>query len=298
MNAFRHVLFPVDFSSRCEAAIPFVKEMVHRCRAKLTLLHVVEIPVDWYAAVTPSLHMPWDEFETKYRLGRECLDGFASRYFGDIARESGLQTICERGDPGYAIVAQCVSTGADLIMIPTHGKGAFRSLFLGSVTSRVLHHAECAVWTDAHLETGLSTEFLHIGKILCAVDRTKGAVGLVREAVELAQDYGADVELVYANESALTTPDGRFSLDSDEGFEQFLGSVAPDAIAELPLDATQKLKVHVGSGSVREVVRDAATRFGADLMMIGRGHLHRPLSRLRSHAYSIIQDSPCPVLSC
>lgn len=298
MNAFRHVLFPVDFSPRCEAAIPFVKEMVCRCRAKLTLLHVVEIPVDWYAAVTPSLHMPWDEFETKYRLGRECLTGFATRQFADVAKEVNLNLVCERGDPGYAIVAQSVSTGADLIMIPTHGKGAFRSLFLGSVASRVLHNAECAVWTDAHLETGLSPEYLHIAKILCAVDRTEGAVCLVRGAVELAQDYGADVELIYANEAAVPGTDNRFSLEFDQGFDQFLGAAGADAMAEIHIDAAQRLKVHVGAGSVRDVIRDAATHFGADLMMIGRGHLHRPLSRLRSHAYSIIQDSPCPVLSC
>ena len=96
MNAFKSVLFPVDFSLRCEATIPFVKEMVRHCRAKLTLLHVVEIPVDWYAAVTSSLHMPWDEFETQYKLGRECLGGFACRYFGDISHEGPVETICER----------------------------------------------------------------------------------------------------------------------------------------------------------------------------------------------------------
>src|SRR5271165_2847068 len=145
MNAFKSVLFPVDFSLRCEATIPFVKEMVRHCRAKLTLLHVVEIPVDWYAAVTPSLHMPWDEFETQYKLGRECLGSFACQYFGDISHEGPVETICERGDPGYAIVAQAQSTGSDLIMMPTHGKGPFRSLFLGSVTARVLHNSECAV---------------------------------------------------------------------------------------------------------------------------------------------------------
>src|SRR5689334_7452546 len=106
MNAFRHVLFPVDFSPRCEATIPFVKEMVRRCRAKLTLLHVVEIPVDWYAAVTPALHMPWDEFETQYKLGKECFASFVGQYFNDLQHETDINVVCERGDPGYAIVAQ------------------------------------------------------------------------------------------------------------------------------------------------------------------------------------------------
>jgi nucleotide-binding universal stress UspA family protein len=198
MHAFSHVLYPVDFSPRCEATIPFVKEMVRRCRAKLTLLHVVEIPVDWYAAVTPSLHMPWDEFEAQYKLGRECLGGFACRYFADISREGPMETICERGEPGRAIVAQAENIGCDLVMIPTHGKGPFRSLFLRSVTARVLHHSECAIWTDAHIETGLSGQYLNIRKILCAVERGETAAGLTREAMSVAQEYGAEVELVHA----------------------------------------------------------------------------------------------------
>jgi len=294
MNAFSHVLFPVDFSLRCEATIPFVKEMVRRSRAKLTLLHVVEIPVDWYAALTPSLHMPWDEFETQYKLGRECLGGFACRYFGDISREGPVETICERGDPGYAIVAQSESTGSDLIMMPTHGKGPFRSLFLGSVTARVLHNAECAVWTDAHLETGLSSDYLKIHKILCAVDREEQAVGLIRGSMELAQVYGAEVELVHAVVAAEARSIDHFDVDPSD----FFISSAADEIAATQQQAGSDLKLHLGAGSVRDVIQDAAIRFGADLVVIGRGHIQKPFSRLRSHAYSIIKDSPCPVLSC
>jgi nucleotide-binding universal stress UspA family protein len=279
MNAFRHVLFPVDFSLRCEATIPFVKEMVRHCRAKLTLLHVVEIPIDWYAAVTPSLHMPWDEFETQYRLGRECLGGFACSFFGDISHEGPVETICERGDPGYAIIAQAQSLGCDLIMMPTHGKGPFRSLFLGSVAARVLHHSECAVWTDAHLETGLSEEYLQVRKILCAVDREERAVALAKEAVAIAADYGAEVELVHAVVSG--EPES-----------------VRDEMAALQDQSGVKLKLHLRPGSVREVIRDAALQIAADLVVVGRGHIHKPFHRLRSHAYSIIQDSPCPVLSC
>lgn len=294
MNAFESVLFPVDFSLRCEATIPFVKEMVRHCRAKLTLLHVVEIPVDWYAAVTPSLHMPWDEFETQYKLGRECLGSFACRYFGDISHEGPVETICERGDPGYAIVAQAQSLGCDLIMMPTHGKGPFRSLFLGSVTARVLHHSECAIWTDAHIETGLSSEYLQIRKILCAVNREQHAIALTREAVALAQDYGAEVELVHA----VVTGEPGSPGNSDVNPEEFFLNSARDEIAALQQQTGTRLKVHLGAGSVREVIRDAALRFAADLVIIGRGHMQKPFSRLRSHAYSVIKDSPCPVLSC
>jgi nucleotide-binding universal stress UspA family protein len=49
-------------------------------------------------------------------------------------------------------------------------------------------------------------------------------------------------------------------------------------------------------GSVADLVRSVALRKRADLVVIGRG-CHTGLDRLRSHAYSIIREAPCPVLS-
>jgi len=45
------------------------------------------------------------------------------------------------------------------------------------------------------------------------------------------------------------------------------------------------------------VVRDAALKYGADLVVTGRGKLHATFGRLRTNTYAIIRDSPCPVLS-
>ena len=46
-----------------------------------------------------------------------------------------------------------------------------------------------------------------------------------------------------------------------------------------------------------EVVAEAAERYQADLVLIGRGSLAKFAGRLRTHEYSIIRDAPCPVLS-
>jgi hypothetical protein len=35
----------------------------------------------------------------------------------------------------------------------------------------------------------------------------------------------------------------------------------------------------------------------ADLVVVGRGNIQGTLSRVWSHLYSIVRDSPCPVLS-
>ena len=52
-----------------------------------------------------------------------------------------------------------------------------------------------------------------------------------------------------------------------------------------------------GSGSIADGIRDLALRKRADLVVIGRGAIQKGFGRLHSHAYDIIRECPCPVLS-
>ena len=51
----------------------------------------------------------------------------------------------------------------------------------------------------------------------------------------------------------------------------------------------------VESGKVSKAVRTAAGRLNADLVVIGCGAADN--ARLRTHAFGIIRESPCPVVS-
>jgi nucleotide-binding universal stress UspA family protein len=49
------------------------------------------------------------------------------------------------GDPAEAIVAEARESGADLIVVGTRGLGLAERITLGSVSSKVVHHAPCDV---------------------------------------------------------------------------------------------------------------------------------------------------------
>ena len=55
-----------------------------------------------------------------------------------------------------------------------------------------------------------------------------------------------------------------------------------------------KASLHVLHGSTGEAIRQAALMEDADLVVIGRGHLDEHMGQLRTHAYEIIWNSPCP----
>ena len=49
------------------------------------------------------------------------------------------------GDPGHGITDYAEEVGADVIVMPSHGRTGLRRLLIGSVAERVLRLAHCPV---------------------------------------------------------------------------------------------------------------------------------------------------------
>jgi nucleotide-binding universal stress UspA family protein len=92
------------------------------------------------------------------------------------------------------------------------------------------------------------------------------------------------------------TPGDPFVAESRRLMAESLAGVRQQ-VAELQRAAGTEWPVSVKPGSVSEVVREAALEHAADLVVGGRGRLPEWLGGLRTHAYAVIRDSPCPVLS-
>ena len=56
-----------------------------------------------------------------------------------------LQPRVEVGEPGDTICAVAEELDADLIIVGSHGHGWLQRVFIGSVSTHVLHHAPCPV---------------------------------------------------------------------------------------------------------------------------------------------------------
>jgi nucleotide-binding universal stress UspA family protein len=284
MKTFSHILFPVDFSERCEAARPVVASWARRFNAKVTLLHTLQIPITSYGGADGYpviVDVPAMEANFRERL---------ERFEIDITGETRIVTV---GDPAFEIVQYAGKNDVDLIMMATHGYGKFRSLLLGSVAAKVLHDAHCPVWTGAHIEQLPAEARTEIHSILCAIELGPGAVELIRSANELAQACQAKLRLVHAVPSDETRPEKYLEGD----FKAALIKTSRAEIADLQQHAGTDLEVFIDGGEVSHVVRDAAREYGADLVVTGWGKLHETFGRLRSTTYAIIRDSPCPVLS-
>jgi nucleotide-binding universal stress UspA family protein len=288
MPTFNHILFPVDFSKRCMAARPYVLSVARQFNAKITLLHVVQIPEDWYGGLEGLYPVPVD---VPVMMGAACER--LETFLGTPDPPLHISRQVEQGDPAYCITELAEEQGVDLIMMPTHGYGLFRNLLVGSVTAKVLHDAKCAVWTAAHTEQLDESGRVAIHSMLCAIDLKPENAKLIRYANDLAVRYNAKLRLVNAIPVAESRPEKY--LDTD--FREFLLQAAREEIARFQSEAGTRLDVCLESGAVSSVIRAAALHHDADLLIVGRGKHHNPFGRLRSNSYAIVRDSPCPVLS-
>jgi nucleotide-binding universal stress UspA family protein len=280
------ILFPVDFSKRCQAAAVHVSALARHFNARLTVLHVLQNSLPWYAGLVPSNLEATVDITDLVRQAQIALDEYLQHEFQDLLQ---VERVVEIGDPATIISEFSRSQHADLIMMPTHGYGPFRRLLLGSVTAKVLHDAECPVWTDVHEEMSFLRAGCH--SVLCAVDTRPEAVASIRWAAAFANSYGAQLTLIHAI-PALAGP----TQVSDERFRRHLAAHARAYIDEIRQEAGVDARVWIEGGKIAETLRNAALQYAADVVVIGQGCLHAALGRLRSNAYKIIRDSPCPVV--
>jgi len=289
MITFKRILFPVDFSKQDQEAAPFVRAMAERFHSEVILLHAAEFYPLGYGTPDAIVLEPMVNLESLMNVQREQLDQHLS---ADLAGPCVQRTV-ELGDPAREIAKYARDQEVDLIMMPTHGYGPFRRFLLGSVTAKVLHDTDCPVWTGVHTDQLWSHGHHQWRRFLCAVDADPRDAPLLRWAAQFSTEQKADLQVVHALPAAEPISPGH----EPASLRGFLLDTAEQRIANLQSEAGTDLDILLRFGRVENVVRDAALAHEADLILIGRGVIHGMLGRLRSAAYGIIREAPCPVIS-
>ena len=287
MLPFRRILFPVDYSEPCRAVVPYAQDLLHHFSADLTLVHAYG-PAAAVALAPSQRELIDPNFPEKVRaIEQERLHEFALEMFPGQHAE----VITESGEPGSIIHKVAQQQQADLIMLATHGYGPVRRLLLGSVTAKVLHDATTVVWTG--IGSGLTGHVPGVPyrSIVCALDDTSEAEAVLKGAAALAGCYGAQLSLLHL----IQTP---VALRVDFGpYRTELTDAAHSMLRELKAKLGVDVPAAVIDASISDGVRDEVLLRKADLVITGRGHAQGTISRVWSHLYSVVRESPCPVMS-
>ena len=125
--------------------MPYVRQFAEKYRSEVILLHVVNpvysIPE---TGISGAIALPLPE--RVFQNNAEQLDGFASAELPGVP----VRRLAYEGDPETQIAETAETEDVQLLMMATRGHGVFRTLLLGSITSKVLHDVARPIWTGVH----------------------------------------------------------------------------------------------------------------------------------------------------
>lgn len=280
----KSVLFPVDFSPSCRAMAPFVRRASNVYSTTVALLYVLEpFSEGFEPLVRPA---PAIE-EDRRKAANAKLHSFLESEFPPA--ES--RRILVAGDPATCIAEIARKDAFDLIVMPTHA-GIFRRTLIGSTTAKVLNDADCPVVTTQHAETITPRRVEH-REVVCTLGLQPDSERVLRYAHQLAAAGHSNLTLLHA------LPQEELHLPQELSLERRVESAerqqALKRINELQRAVGSSAKVEIVGGPIKDSLIEAATRLGADLLIVGRGT--EGGSRLRDLTYAMVRDAPCPVLS-
>jgi nucleotide-binding universal stress UspA family protein len=167
-------------------------------------------------------------------------------------------------------------------------------MLLGSTTAKVLDDADCPVLTSTHAET-IAPRPLEHREWLCATDLSPRAERMLRYASQGAAEVNSRLSIIYAIQGG--DPELSVPLDLREQLHRAEKQKAMERIAEIQSAAGTNVPVRIAIGSVKKALLSMASESDADALFIGRGPRSGKYGRLRDLSYTIIRDSPFPVLS-
>ncbi len=136
----KNIVVAVDFSNATPGILEMAVGLAKSFGAGLTLLHVVE-PEPSYTAYgfTPDEFPAMNAFhEEAKRRAAEKLEELLTTVKADVSNATSHMT---EGSPLHALLAHVKDSGADFVVIGSHGHGVIASLLLGSVAEGMVRKA-------------------------------------------------------------------------------------------------------------------------------------------------------------
>lgn len=143
MKPFTKILVAIDFSENAESAFDYALTLATQFNAELTIIHVINEPVDLRGFYVP--HISFDQLEKE--IEESAVKMMATFCRNKLGTFLNFKTAIVTGIPSDEITTAAVRIEASLIVIGTHGRTGLDRLLFGSTAERVVRSAACPVLT-------------------------------------------------------------------------------------------------------------------------------------------------------
>jgi nucleotide-binding universal stress UspA family protein len=143
MKPFTKILTAIDFSENSECAFDYALTLATQFNAELTIMHVINEPVDLRGFYVPQIS--FEQLEKEIEVGAvKMMETFCAARLGTF---TNYKTAIVSGIPYDEITAAAARIDASLIVVGTHGRTGLDHLLFGSTAERVVRTAVCPVLT-------------------------------------------------------------------------------------------------------------------------------------------------------
>jgi len=137
------IIVGVDGSDHSHRALIWAIRQAAQQQVPLTVLAVRPDPVRPVTGVYWGVHA-YPEDPHNPEIARKAIQGIVEQAGNEIGETAPQVTVnVVTGDPAEELIK--ASRDASMIVVGSRGSGGFASLLMGSVSSKVTHHAACPV---------------------------------------------------------------------------------------------------------------------------------------------------------
>ncbi len=297
------ILVPLDGSELAERAVAPALALAARHGAAVHLASIVaDLPPVPLAAPDADLVAQW--FGGEERRAREYLDELKAR----LALPSGVVVTLHVhvGAVTRTLLELADSLEVDLLMLTTHGRGAWERAWLGSVADQLLRHSTRPLFVlKASGESPTAFEDESYPKhVLVPLDGSEGAEGVFEPLLPMLPRVGGRVTLMYVQHQPppIPSPYLPHTVSEDALFErqrEQMDAYLTDIATRIERDWSGEIESRVLTGGhpARNLIEFAKAQ-SVDLIALttwGRGQVVRLI--LGSVADKLIRGTDVPILT-
>lgn len=143
MKPFDRILTAIDFSENSDFAFDYALTLARQFNSELTVMHVINEPVDLRGFYVP--HISFEQLEKEIEEGAiSMMEKFCQTRMGDF---TNYKTAIVTGIPYEEITRKAEEASASLIVLGTHGRTGLDHIIFGSTAERVVRSSSCPVLT-------------------------------------------------------------------------------------------------------------------------------------------------------
>ncbi|ACP34916.1 UspA domain protein [Sulfolobus islandicus L.S.2.15] len=137
---FKNIVVAYDGSENAKRALDVAIDLAKRYEARLTIIEVIDTSVLVGMGLGP---IPSEVINEMYNKAKKDVEEAKEKAINSGVKN--VEAVNIEGDPATAIMDYAGKAGADMIVTGSRGLSTVKRIFLGSVSSRIVHEAKIPV---------------------------------------------------------------------------------------------------------------------------------------------------------